>query len=207
MPYRILHSQAEVAEYAASLDERWPERAQVIDHIATQLAQAGSRLLADKLLVVELCCGAGKLAETLLARLPYLIYTGVDVSAPALEYARNRLSPYLDRVTLVEADLNSDGWQYLTHPPVRAVVSMQSVHDLGDVTAVARIYGVAAELLASGGLFVNADLLPSTDPAAPPHPGRFPVRRHLELLRAAGFDRAACTLQLGGFAVFAAHTA
>ena len=47
---------------------------------------------------------------------------------------------------------------------------------------------------------------PSTDPNAPPHPGRFSVQRHLELLQDAGFADPTATLQIGGFAVVTAHT-
>lgn len=204
MPYRILHSQEEVADYAQSLDDRWPERPQIIEHISAQLADHAATL-SSPLHVVELCCGAGKLAEHLLANHPTLIYTGVDVSGPALEFTRNRLAPYASRVTLIEANLNDDGWQVEIQRPIHAIISMQSVHDLGGEADVARIYAIAKDLLAPNGLFLNADLLPSTDPAAPPHPGRFPIAHHLELLRRAGFARQFNTLQAGGFAAFAAY--
>ena len=43
--------------------------------------------------------------------------------------------------------------------PVNAIISMQSLHDLGDGHQSERIYRLAKDLLAPGGLFLNADLL------------------------------------------------
>ena len=80
--------------------------------------------------------------------------------------------------------------------PVHAVFSLQSLHDLGDGYQVERIYKMARNLLAPGGLFLNADLLHNP---ADPRPGRLTIERHLELLHAHGYQRVACTLETGGF--------
>ena len=57
------------------------------------------------------------------------------------------------------------------------------------------MYQLAHDLLAAGGLFLNADLLQNPED---PHPGRLTVERHLSLLSAHGFRRIACTLETGG---------
>ena len=113
-----------------------------------------------------------------------------------LDSTRQRLAPYGVRVHLLHADLNEDDWPAQIATPVHAVFSMQSLHDLGDGHQVERIYQLAHELLAPGGLFLNADLLHNPDD---PRPGRLPIERHLMLLAAQGYQRPACTLEMGGF--------
>ena len=73
---------------------------------------------------------------------------------------------------------------------------MQSLHDLGDGHQIERVYRLAQDLLAPGGLFLNADLL--YDPADP-RPGRMPMERHLSLLFAHGFQRPQCTMEIDSF--------
>ncbi len=208
MPYRQFQSLEEVAEYAQGLDERWPEREAVASHISGQLADLSSRFFSHVsppplLQVVELCIGPGRLAARLLADHSHLFLTGFDISGPALAFARARLAPHRGRFRLIQADLNQDGWLAHLPPMVHGVVSMQSLHDLGDERCVDRIYGLVRRILAPGGLFINADLL-ATSPPDPKNPGRLSVRRHLALLRQHGFAPVACTLQTGGFGCFVA---
>lgn len=207
MPYRQFQNLEEVAEYAQGLDERWPEREAVAGHISGQLAGLSSRFSAQVsapfLQVVELCTGPGRLAARLLADHSHLFLTGFDISGPALAFARARLAPYRGRFRLIQADLNQDGWLDQLPPVVHAVVSMQSLHDLGDECCVDRIYGLARRILTPGGLFINADLL-AASPPDPKNPGRLSVQRHLALLRQHGFAPVACTLQTGGFGCFVA---
>lgn len=201
MAFRTFESLAEAEEYAASLDTRWPERAAIQAHLSEQLAT----LDGQPAQVAELCAGAGALASRLLADYPHLRYTGLDVSAPLLAVAEARLAPYARRVTWVETDLNQDGWPDRLPQPLDALVSLQSLHDLGDAEAVARIYRIAARQLAPGGQLVFADLLAPIPPDPTANPGRLPVARHLELLSEAGFADARCTLELGPFGCFSAR--
>ncbi len=200
MAFRTFADTTEAADYIASLDERWPDRTTVKAHLSEQLGLDP----AAPAHVVEYCAGAGALAEQLLADYPRLHYTGIDAAPVLLALARARFSADTARARWLEADLNLDGWQaQLTHP-IAAFVSLQSLHDLGDVNAVARIMRLSAQQLAPGGKFVYADLL--ADEAAP-HPGRMSIEGHLHLLREAGFATAACTLECGPFGCFTAQLA
>lgn len=201
MAFRTFDSPAEAEEYAASLDTRWPERAAIQAHLSAQLAA----LDGQPAQVAELCAGAGALAARLLADYPGMRYTGFDVSAPLLTVARARLADYAPRTAWVQTDLNQSDWIERLPQPLDALVSLQSLHDLGDADAVARIYRIAARQLAPGGRLVFADLLAPMPPDPTANPGRLPVARHLELLTAAGFTDARCTLELGPFGCFCAQ--
>ena len=147
MSFRNLRSSDDVVEYAASLDARWPERSQVIRHIRRQV----NALPFSKAHVVELGSGPGLLARHLLSELPDIVYTGIDNSEPLQTFARSELAPFAERVELIRADLNADSWPGHLHGDVQAVVSMQSLHDLGDEAQVNRIYGLARSLIVPGG--------------------------------------------------------
>ena len=188
---RDFHSPEGVDEWLASLDERYPARAEVSKHIVAQF----DALPAFAPHVVELAPGGGKLADQILQALP-ATYTGIDFSEPLLDRTRDRLAPYGNRVRLIHADLNEDHWPAQIDKPVHAIFSLQSLHDLGDGHQVERIYEIARDLLASGGLFLNADLLHNPED---PRPGRLTVERHLELLAAHGYQRVECPLETGGF--------
>lgn len=201
MPFRTFADIAEATTYADSLDERWPDRPAVRTHISRYLrATPGTR-------VVEFCSGAGALAQQLFIDHPNIEYTGIDITAPLMEIAHTRLADHASQITWLEADLNQDAWLDQITPPIDAFMSLQSLHDLGDETAVARIFQLAARNLAPQGQLIYADLLASTDPATTPNPGKLSVARHLELLRDAGFANVACTWQTGDLGCFLAQVA
>lgn len=201
MAFRTFESTDDAAAYAASLDERWPERAAIQAHLSAQLAP----LAGKPAQAVELCSGAGALAVRLLADYPLLRYTGFDNSAPLLALAETRLADHARRLRLVKTDLNESGWLGQLPQPLAAVVSLQSLHDLGDAEAVARIYRIAQAQLAPGGRLVFADLLAPIPPDPAANPGRLSVARHLDLLAEAGFANPVCTLELGPFGCFVAQ--
>lgn len=199
MSFRTFADRDEAATYAASLDERWPDRALVRAHLSHHLAAA------PRTHVVEFCVGAGALAQQLFADHPEISYTGIDVTVPLLDLARERLIDHAAQITWIEADLNQDEWLSQISKPVHAFVSLQSLHDLGDEAAVARIIRLAAENLAPQGQFVYADMLAPEPPEENTNPGKLSVARHLALLHAAGFASATCTLQQGVFGCFLAQ--
>jgi SAM-dependent methyltransferase len=201
MPFRTFADIEEAATYAASLDTRWPDRAAIKSHLSRQLVDAPG------VHVVELCAGAGALAEQLLSDHPQITYTGIDITPPLLNLARSRLAPFAGRVTWLEADLNQDEWLGQISRPVHAFVSLQSIHDLGDEAAVARIMGLVARNLAPKGQFIYADMLLADPPEENPNPGKLSVPRHLELLRAAGFATSSCTWTVSVFGCFYAQLA
>jgi SAM-dependent methyltransferase len=77
---------------------RWPRN-------LTLKAQLISNVLAEAMggRVVEIGCGPAQVADQLLAAHPRLRYVGVDLSPAMLAIARQRLTPYSDRVTLMVA--------------------------------------------------------------------------------------------------------
>ena len=131
--------------------------------------------------------------------LPLATYTGVDFSEPLLTFARERLASFGNRARLIRANLNEDDWLDQVSREIHAIVSLQSLHDLGDEGQVNRIYGLARSLLMPGGLFLNADLVVSPQQDAPNNPGRRSIARHIELLQAHGYEHVSCTLELGEF--------
>ena len=201
MAFRTFADTVEAATYVASLDERWPDRSLVKTHLSRRLGP----WVSDTPRVVEFCSGSGALAARILADHPAVRYTGIDASLTLLELARTSLAPYAARTTWLEADLTGDDWQARLPEPVDAFTSLQSLHDVGDADAVARLLRLAAAQLAPGGHLVYADLLPDPAPDAKPNPGRMPVERHLALLADAGFAAAHCTLKVGPFGCFRAQ--
>ena len=188
---RDFHSPEGVDEWLQSLDDRWPARVELAQHIVEQIATRR----AVEPHAVELAPGGGKLAEQMLSALP-ATYTGIDFSEPLLDRTRQRLACFGDRVQLIHADLNEDYWPAQITHPVHAIFSLQSLHDLGDGHQVERIYQIAHEILAPRGIFLNADFLHKTED---PRPGRLPIEQHLRLLSAHRFQRPKCTLEIDGF--------
>jgi SAM-dependent methyltransferase len=196
--FRDLESQQDIIKWVAELNQDRPERSKIKQHIVVQL----KLLPFNPLQGIELGFGPGHLAEQLLAEIPRLRYTGIDSSELLYGYARDRLTAFGSRATLVKADLNQNRWLELLPDPAHAIVSMQSLHDLGGEDQVNRIYALAQSLLAPGGLFLNADLVVPPQQQNPDNPGRLSIPRHLELLQAHGYSRVACTLEAGDFGCF-----
>lgn len=196
LSFRDLRTTDDVEIWAAGLSERWPQRAEVIQHIQEHL----SLLPFPQLQVVELCTGPGLLAETLLSQMPQLSYIGFDSSELLLKVAQERLKPFGGRVRLIWADLNKDDWLVQLPGQIQAIISMQSLHDLGGEAQVNRVYRVAKSLLTPGGLFLNADLVVPPGQDNPDNPGRRSIPRHLDLLKSHGYEQVACTFERGDFA-------
>jgi len=198
--FRQYESTEAVENYLQRLEREWPTRAELAQQIAEQVAT----LNVPEPVLLELCCGPGRLAQTLLDAHPTLRYTGVDLSPPFLAFAQTKLAPHAERVTLIEADLSQPNWPI---PRVageqtghfHAIVSMQSLHDVGDEATIKAIYGLAKTLLRPGGFFLNADLVVATDEALPQNPGRLSIDRHIALLGAQGYHNPRCLLAHGGF--------
>lgn len=193
--FRDLRTLEDVSAWIVSLQTRWPERTEVIRHISDQL----KALPFPAPHIVELGLGPGVLAEKLLRDLPQLSYTGIDSSELLLTFAQTQLAAFGNRASLIRADLNDEVWLAQLGGEIQAIVSLQALHDLGDESHINRIYELAKNLLVPGGLMLNADLIVPDNQAAPDHPGRLSIARHLELLQKHGYERVACTLEQGGF--------
>lgn len=203
-----LRTAEDITAWLARLNREWPQRGS----IAAQIAGAVAALGQKRPLLVELACGSGYLAEWLLRTLPHMHYIGFDQSPTLLDYARQHLATlaghedWQAEIHLREADLNEEGWldwlrqrHHLGH--VDAVVSLQSLHDLGGEAEQRVAMRRTRSVLKPGGVFIYADLL--LDPENP-HRRRLPAYRHLDLLREAGFDPVNCIGQNGEFAIMSA---
>lgn len=69
---------------------------------------------------------------------------------------------------------------------VDAVVSIQALHDLGDLVRQKQVLKQARRLLRAGGLLAYADLLFD---AESPHPSRYDRDEHEEMLQACGYAK------------------
>ena len=202
--FRQLETQQHALEYAQRLNNEWPERAQICQHIAQQVVHTADHLNTAAPHVLELCCGPGMLAEALLVALPTMRYVGIDLSPTLLEFTRQRIRLHDGRIMLIQANLNENAWLdqlavYDAASRFHAIVTMQSLHDLGGEPEVSRIYGLARELLVPGGLFLNADLVVAPGVELPNNPGRRSIARHLALLEQHGYTNSHSTLTVAGF--------
>jgi GNAT superfamily N-acetyltransferase len=193
--FRNVHTDDDVLAFLVQMNRNRPERQQIIDHIVAQLG----RLSLTAPAVVELCSGPGMVARQLVQRISGLRYTGIDFSHAFVDFVRRQIAAFGEQAQVIQADLNEDFWPELVQQPVNAIVSMQSLHDLGEEYHVNRAYGLACQLLAPGGMLINADLTTSGAEPESKNPGRLPLDRHLQLLRAHGFGQVACTLMLNDF--------
>jgi tRNA (cmo5U34)-methyltransferase len=125
--------------------------------------------------LLELCCGEGLLAESILEGHPAATVHGYDGSPAMLSRASERLARFGDRFQAQPFDLASDEWRRPPFP-VQAVVSSLCIHHL-DGRQKADLYRDVAQLLAPGGALIIADLIE-------------PVTTAGQALAAAEWDRA-----------------
>ncbi len=206
IPAAELVAASDIQAWEERLTGEWPERLVVAQHIAAQIAPH----LGPASLVVELASGAGFLGAVLLRAFPAMRYIGVDNSPALTAYAAARLQALnaeqggYAALDFRVADLTVQDWtmqfQKRSKQP-SVVVSLQSIHDIGDEAAQAAVYRRVRDILAAGGMFAFADLMLEPDK---PHPRRLTSERHMELLRAAGFTQVHNTFQRGPFDCFVA---
>jgi tRNA (cmo5U34)-methyltransferase len=102
--------------------------------------------------VLDLGAGTGLLAAALASALPDATFVLLDEAPAMLEQARERLSPLADRVETVVADLVDP----LPPGAFDVIASALAIHHLPDAGK-ADLYARAADALAPGGVFVNAE--------------------------------------------------
>lgn len=111
--------------------------------------------------VLELGCGTGALTAEILSSRPTLTITAIDGSTAMLELAKDRLTSFHHRVTLLSADLGDRSWR---SGNFGAIVSCLAVHHLVDDQKYELLRDIY-RMLAPGGVFVNADLSLPAQPA------------------------------------------
>ncbi|MEM7111082.1 MAG: class I SAM-dependent methyltransferase [Chloroflexota bacterium] len=208
MSFRDIETPDDVAAYELRLRNGYPERpfiiAQICDHLKT--------FNTPNPVIAELCVGPGVLAEALCRAFPQIRYVGLDFMQPFLDYAAKRLPASVD-ATFVQADLTGANWVERLREAggengrYHAIVSLQSLHDVGGVERSATIYKECRTLLNNGGLFINADLITAIGDEVTARPGRLTTQQHLTLLEEAGFVKSKCDWESGGFGIYHGFTA
>ena len=183
----------EITAWADSLDERWPERVDARERIIDSL----KGLKCSQPVIVELCSGDGRLARQILSTVPDAQYIGVDASLSLCSYVAD-----IAGIQSIEADLSKEGWSSRVEKPVNAVLSLQSMHDVGGGETIEKIYRACRELLAPSGIFLVADFIVSEGGFDPEKPGRLPKSWHLTALERVGFESADCLLHAGSIGCF-----
>ncbi len=133
-----------------------PERDAQIDAVCSQLANL------DRPRILELCCGDGTLAQSLLERLPGSIVRGLDGSDEMLETAEKRLKTLGARFQPGKFDLFAFDWRG-GGERYHAVVSSLAVHHL-DGSGKVRLFRDVFDMLHPSGAFVIADIVRPTAP-------------------------------------------
>jgi SAM-dependent methyltransferase len=177
-------------QWSYNADDVRPYRAEVRACIADEIAGA--------VRILELGCGPGLLAETMLERAPFAAYTLLDFSRPMLAMARRRVGsyPYTD---FAFADFLDPSW-IEGLGPFDAVVTMQAVHELRHKRRAAVLYEQAHGLLAPGGTIVVCDHAPVDD-----NPLNATTDEQHAALAAAGFSDITTAMTSGSLYVISAR--
>lgn len=109
--------------------------------------------------VLDLGAGTGLLSSVLAGALPEASFVLLDEAPAMLERAAERLAPLGDRVTTVVADLRDP----LPDGPFDVVASALAIHHLDD-DGKADLYLRASEVLAPGGVLINAEQVAGPTP-------------------------------------------
>ncbi len=106
--------------------------------------------------VLDLGGGPGVLAERIAQRWPAAAVTLMDIDPVLLALARHALG---DRVHAIEGDLSSPDWVIRTQGDYDLITAVMTLHYLPSAQ-VRECYAEVRPLLAPGGLFIVADLMP-----------------------------------------------
>lgn len=114
---------------------------------------------------IDLGCGDGILAATILGEYPQARGVLVDISEPMLKEARQQLQEYAGQLVFENLDYADPDWTSRVRPsaPFDAIVSGYSIHHQPDDRK-REIYAEIFSLLKPGGWFVNIEHIA---PAAP----------------------------------------
>ena len=114
---------------------------------------------------LDLGCGDGILAATILEKYPRARGTLVDFSMPMLQAALRNLQAYSKSLHVSSVDYSDPSWFDIisNHAPFDAVVSGFSIHHQPD-SVKRQIYTDIFDLLMPGGVFVNVEHVSSATP-------------------------------------------
>jgi tRNA (cmo5U34)-methyltransferase len=143
------------ALFIADGDVFVPDRAQQFDVFRSLVPAPANGL------VVELCCGAGHLAQALLAAHPDLTYLALDGSPAMLAETERRCGEHAARITTCRFEILDRIWREFDDAPV-AVFSSLAVHHL-DGAGKRQLFKDMTAALQPGGRLVIADLVKTAD--------------------------------------------
>jgi len=113
--------------------------------------------------ILDLGAGDGILLATLLEAFAEAMGIAVDFSPLMLDQARARLSRFGQRVTTLEADLQTPNWQGMLTGTYDVIVSGLAIHHLTDERK-RGLYREIFNLLSPGGVFLNCEHVASATP-------------------------------------------
>jgi len=113
--------------------------------------------------ILDLGAGDGILLATLLEAFPQASGVAVDFSPLMLEQAGQRLRPFGQRGTTLEADLQNPSWKRSLAGPFDVIVSGFAIHHLNDGRKRV-LYQEIYDLLFEGGVFLNCEHVASATP-------------------------------------------
>jgi tRNA (cmo5U34)-methyltransferase len=146
------------ALFIADGDVFVPERDQQFEVFETLIP------VTDQGLVVEICCGAGDLADAILSSHPDISYLALDGSPAMLAATEEKCAKYGNRIRTGQFDITDTGWRRFREAP-SAVVSSLAIHHL-DGAGKRKLFTDMSDGLRPGGVMVIADLVRAADPAA-----------------------------------------
>ncbi|MFB3895629.1 MAG: trans-aconitate 2-methyltransferase [bacterium] len=114
--------------------------------------------------ILDLGCGPGSTMVHLLESLPESQVIGIELDPTILALAEPRLKKFGNRAKLIQTDLRQPDWYKDIPIPINAIVSATALHWL-NAEELANLYTQLYQLLSSGGIFLNADHIPSSIPA------------------------------------------
>jgi len=114
--------------------------------------------------ILDIGCGHGIIAAHILDELPGVTLVGVDGSPPMLAMARERLSPFRSRATLIHADFETMSSADLTGGPFGIVFASQAIHNCSDEGKLKTLASCRA-VMVQNGLFILYDRIKLVTPA------------------------------------------
>tara|TARA_Y100001934_G_C12159411_1_gene681254 strand:+ start:104 stop:700 length:597 start_codon:yes stop_codon:yes gene_type:complete len=190
---REFENQDEILTWADSLDERWPERIEVRAGIVDVVRS----LRCSQATIVELCSGDGRLARQILQTVPDARYIGIDASESLCVYVRQQLG-----IETVRADLRESHWTSSFDTAIDAILTLQSMHDVGGPAMIEQLYASSLDALSAEGRLVAADFVVDEEAYDSEKAGRLPIAWHLDKLQSLGFGNVRCEIVAGKLACF-----
>jgi SAM-dependent methyltransferase len=175
-----------VKRWTESIVRYRPERQQVLKSFVAEAAG----IKKDELLVLELGCGPGFLAEQLLKHCNISYYALVDFSPHMLELSRKRLAAFKDRTAFLQRNFKQKNWAAALPAEFDLVVSLQAVHELRHASRIPRLYTQIHHLLVPGGSVLICDHVNSSVPSHGREAHFMTVEEHLATFKKVGFIRA-----------------